>query len=136
MKIRAKNRQASGVCLIECFMGGLILIIVSLLMLDLLALVVVHSTQDRVTFTAARMAANADQKNARTAAEQIVAQAPRGSLISNMDLSDFKYVSNDRVEVVVATQMKILAPLPGVPERVTFKTTAVEPVVSTPIVRL
>lgn len=139
MKASLKNKlgRRRGFCLMESIIGGMVLVTLTLFLIDAMALISVHMTQDRVTYNAARIAANcADTSKARDAAQGVLTLAKRqGGLVTNVDLINCNYVKDHRVEVGVRTRMRLPAPIPGVSDAITFRTDAITPIVATPIVR-
>src|SRR5262245_8731596 len=123
------RRHGQGI--VEMVMGGIVLVMICLLGIDLITLVLANSTNDTLAKSAARAAANQESQTcAQQAAQRVVAGFAKSAIINDVELS--APVSYGQVQVSVETKMlvSVPAPLPGVGQ-LTFHAKAVEPIVGT-----
>ena len=139
MKTYLKNSgsRRRGFGLVESILGGMIMVALTLFLIDLMAMIVVHVTQDRLTYNAARIAANCDQEGKAVAAADSVLKLAQQqkNLITSIKRLPVKYVANHRVEVALITEMRLPAPIPCIPDKISFRTDAIAPIVATPVAR-
>jgi Flp pilus assembly protein TadG len=128
--LATSRRTTRGSSFIEALLGGFILIIIALALLDLIVLVSATSMNDSAAKVAARAAADQqDENGAKTAALNALGEF-KPTMLTTISLKNVVWTT-DRVTVVTTMQVRFPVPFPGHSEQV-LDSSATEPVIAAP----
>ena len=129
--LKSKSRQSSGSCFIECALGGIIMVMVGLFVLNAIPLVIANQALDKAVYSAARAAASADKAAAQQTAANTLAAHPQGTkIIQQLKLLRFNYVDNHHVEVTAQMRVGLPAPMPFLPKALSIESKSIHAIVS------
>lgn len=124
------RRTTRGSSFVEALLGGFVLIIIALALLDLIVLVSATSVNDSAAKVAARAAADQEDQPGANAAAVNALQEFKPTMLTTISLKNCTW-TEDRVTVITTMVVRFPVPFPGHSEQ-TLDSTATEPVIAAP----
>jgi Tfp pilus assembly protein PilV len=125
------NRGQRGSQLAEALVAGIIILMITLALIDLIVMVLANNANDAAARNAARVAANQpDYPRALQAAQNSLnGRAKVGSFITALILQKVDYSEHNIVSCTTKMDLKLPVPVPGIGSNFVFMAKDTEPIV-------
>ena len=125
-----KIRRSSGAGLVEAAAVGILILMITMALIDLIVLVMANSINDTAAKNAARAAANqAEYRTALQAAEHSIKGMNASGFITSLVLQDLVYTDKQTVQCITKMNLKLPIPIPGIKADFEFTAQDTEPIV-------